>query len=112
MEGFSRPQASAGEQADQRVMGDLLQRTRGPQPMCSLEQTGRLLCSVEVRFGANHRGQDTWWRHLCFWKAGFQMPKKTTCVDQACSLAGRSTMRGDRNPVQDDLGLDGPRQTF
>ena len=24
--------------------------------MCSLEQTGRLLCSVEVRFGANTPG--------------------------------------------------------
>jgi hypothetical protein len=78
--------------------------------MCSLKQAGCFLWSVEVRFGANHRGQDAWWRHFCFWKAGFQVPQKTTCVNQACSLSCRSTMRGGgRNPIQDGLGLDGPR---
>lgn len=79
--------------------------------MCSLEQTGCFLCSVEARFGANHRGQDArWrrWRHFCFWKAGFQMPKKTTRVDQTCFSSCRSTM-GRRNPVQDGLGVNGPR---
>jgi hypothetical protein len=42
-DGFSCPQTGAGEQADQRVGSELLQRAGGPHLMCGLKQAGDFL---------------------------------------------------------------------
>src|ERR1019366_2102582 len=57
LDGWIPPAASRCWRASRSACrGELLQRTRGPQQMCSREQAGYFLWSVEVRFGANHRG--------------------------------------------------------